>query len=87
MLQLDGQVRLPLALFPVHIQMAALPYLHGFCCHSLSATCIVVYLEQLCAYVGIGDGDSEGKHDSKYQPNGGLVDCCQHNVRCACCVS
>ena len=42
-------------------------------------------MKRLCAYVGIGDGDSKGKHDRKHQSDDGLVDCCHHTIRCACC--
>ncbi len=44
---------------------------------------IDVYMERSSAYVGIGDGDSEGEHDRKHQSDDGLVDCFHHTIRCA----
>ncbi len=44
---------------------------------------INVYVERLCAYVGIEDGGSERKHDRKHQSDDGLVDSCHYIIRCA----
>ena len=47
----------------------------------LQALCIHV---RLGTAVGIGDGDSEGKHDRKHQSDIGLVGWCHHKIRFDC---